>query len=51
GIGAMSGLMWCGVYTGDREEAQFWAARKAEVRGEDIKAARQKALNRMKKVR
>ncbi len=50
GIGAMSGLMWCGVYTGDREEAQFWAARKAEVRGEDIKEARQKALNRMKKL-
>ena len=48
GIGAMSGLMWCGVYTGDREEAQFWAAQKAEVRGEDIKKARQKALNRMK---
>jgi hypothetical protein len=51
GIGAMSGLMWCGVYTGDREEAQFWAARKAEVRGEDIKEARQKALNRMKELR
>lgn len=51
GIGAISGLMWCGVYTGDREEAQFWAARKAEVREEDIKKARQKALNRMKKLR
>ena len=50
GIGAMSGLIWCGVYTGDREEAQFWAARKAEVRGEDIKEARQKALNRMKEL-
>lgn len=50
GIGAMSGLMWCGVYTGDREEAQFWAARKAEVRGEDIKEARQKVLNRIKKL-
>jgi hypothetical protein len=47
----MSGLIWCGVYTGDREEAQFWAARKAEVRGEDIKEARQKALNRMKELR
>jgi hypothetical protein len=33
GIGAMSGLMWCGVYTGDREGAKFWAERKAEVRG------------------
>lgn len=51
GIGAMSGLMWCGVYTGDREEAPFWAVRKAEVRGEDIKEARQKALHRMKKLR
>jgi len=47
GIGAMSGLMWCGVHTGDREEAQFWAARKAELRGEDIKEAQQKALNKM----
>jgi len=45
GIGAMSGLMWCGVHTGDRGEAQFWAARKAEMRGEDIEEARQKALN------
>jgi hypothetical protein len=50
GLGAMSGLMWCGVYTGDSEEAQFWAARKAELRGEDIKKARQKALNKMKKL-
>jgi hypothetical protein len=48
GIGAMSGLMWCGVHTADRGEAQFWAARKAEVRGENIREARQKALKRMK---
>lgn len=47
GIGAISGLMWCGVHTGDREEAQFWAARKAEIRGEDIKEAQQKTLSRM----
>ena len=51
GIGAMSGLMWCGMYTGDVEEAQFWAARKAEVRREDIKKARQKALKRMKSLK
>jgi hypothetical protein len=48
GLGAMSGLMWCGVRSGDSEEAEFWAARKAKERGEDIKKARQKALNRMK---
>ena len=51
GIGAVSGLMWCDMYTGDRKEAQFWAERKAEMRGEDIKEARQKAINRMKALR
>lgn len=49
GVGAMSGLMWCGVYTGDGEEAEFWAARKADIRGEDVVAAREKARQRLKK--
>jgi hypothetical protein len=49
GVGAMSGLMWCGVYAGDREEAEFWAARKADIRGEDVFAAREKARRRIKK--
>ena len=46
GIGAMSGLMWCGVFTKNREEALYWAERKAEVRQEDIETAKQKVLNR-----
>lgn len=51
GIGAMSGLMWCYMYTSDGEKTRFWAERKAEMRGEDIKEARQKAINRMKALR
>ena len=47
GAGAMSGLMWCGVFTKNREEALYWADRKAEVRQEDIEAAKQKVLNRL----
>ena len=46
GAGAMSGLMWCGVFTKNREEALWWSERKAEVRQEDIEAAKQKVLNR-----
>jgi len=46
GAGAMSGLMWCGVFTKNREEALYWAERKAEMRQEDIEAAKQKVLNR-----
>jgi len=49
GTGAMSGLMWCGVFTKNREEALYWAERKAEVRQEDIEAAKQKVLNRLEK--
>lgn len=40
GAGAMSGLMWCGVYMKDLEEAMFWSGRKADVCGKDIEAAR-----------
>lgn len=46
GTGAMAGLMWCGVFTNNREEALHWAERKAIVRQEDIEAARQKVLKR-----
>ena len=44
GIGAMSGLMWCGVFMNDKEDVLYWASRKAELRMEDIEAAQQKAL-------
>ncbi|MEA3232750.1 MAG: tetratricopeptide repeat protein, partial [Thermodesulfobacteriota bacterium] len=49
--GVMSGLMWCGVYTKDEEEALYWASRKATVMDENIETARQKTLNRLKKVK
>lgn len=48
GTGAMSGLMWCGVFTINREEALYWAERKAAVRQEDLETAKQKVLNRFK---
>jgi len=49
--GVMSGLMWCCVYSNDEEEALYWSSRKADVMGEDIETAKQKTLNRLKKVR
>lgn len=50
GAGAMSGLMWCGVYTKDLEEAMFWSGRKAEVRRKDVQAARETGRRRFLKV-
>ena len=49
GTGAMSGLMWCGIFTQNREEALYWASRAAEVRGQDVAKARQKTIKRWKK--
>ncbi len=49
GAGAMSGLMWCAVMSGDRQEALYWAARKAELRREDIEEAKQKAARLLQK--
>lgn len=49
GVGAMSGLMWCGVYAKDLEEAMFWSGRKAEVCGQDIVAAREAGRRRYEK--
>ena len=50
GAGAMSGLMWCGVYGRDLEEALYWSARKADVCGRDVQAARESARRRFLKV-
>jgi len=50
GAGAMSGLMWCGVYAKDLEEAMFWSGRKADVCGKDVQAARESGRRRYKKV-
>jgi hypothetical protein len=43
--------MWCCVYSNDEDEALYWSSRKADVMGEDIETAKQKTLNRLKKVR
>lgn len=50
GAGAMSGLMWCGVYNHDVEEAMYWSARKADTCGQDVKAAREAGRRRYEKV-
>jgi len=49
GAGAMSGLMWCGVYRKDLEEALYWSGRKADVCGQDVQAARESARRRYEK--
>ena len=50
GTGAMSGLMWCGVYGKDLEEAMFWCGRKADVCHRDVQAAREAGRRRYQKV-
>jgi hypothetical protein len=50
GAGAMSGLMWCGVYAKDLEEAMYWSGRKADVCGRDVVAAREAGRRRYEKV-
>ena len=50
GAGAMSGLMWCGVYGQDLEEALFWSGRKADVCRKDVPAAREAGRRRYHKV-
>lgn len=49
GTGAMSGLMWCGIYTKDIEDAMFWSGRKADVCRKDVEAAREAAKRRYHK--
>jgi tetratricopeptide (TPR) repeat protein len=49
GLGAISGLMWCAVYTNDIEKAYKWATAKADIRGESREAARARVDRRIKK--
>lgn len=49
GAGAMSGLMWCGVYAKDLEEAMFWSGRKADACRKDVAAAREAGRRRYEK--
>ena len=49
GLGAISGLMWCAVYTNNKEKAYKWAMAKADIRGESREAARAAVERRMKK--
>ena len=49
GIGAMSGLMWCSVFMNNKEDALYWASRKAGARMESIEDAKRKTLKRLKK--
>ena len=49
GTGAMSGLMWCGIFMQNKEEALYWASRAAEVRNQDVAEARQKTIKRWNK--
>ncbi len=49
GTGAMSGLMWCGIFMQNKDEALYWASRAAEVRNQDVAQARQKTIKRWKK--
>ncbi|MFO7713150.1 tetratricopeptide repeat protein [Desulfosarcina sp.] len=50
GAGAMSGLMWCGVYGKDLDEAMFWSGRKADVCRQDIQSACEEGRQRYTKV-
>lgn len=48
--GAMSGLMWCGVYTSNAEEALYWTRRKASVMNKDVEKAQKITLAKIKKI-
>jgi hypothetical protein len=49
GVGAMSGLRLLGAMRGDARMAYAWAEAKAETRGEDVQAAREKTTKLLKK--
>ena len=49
GSAALSGLMWCGIFMQNKEEALYWASRVAEVRNQDVAKERQKTMKRWKK--
>jgi len=47
GLGAMAGLMWCGIYANNEEEAYTWAAAKADLRGDSRRKAKASVKKRM----
>ena len=49
GLGAISGLIWCAVYTNDEKKANKWAMAKADIRGESHEAARTSVKRWIKK--
>ena len=49
GLGAMAGLMWCAIYTNDKENAYKWAMAKADLRGESRDAAKASVARRIRK--
>lgn len=49
GVGAMSGLMWCGVQMKDSKQACYWAIRKAEICKQDVNRAKERALRLYRK--
>jgi len=49
GVGAMGGLIWCAVYTGDSETAYSWTDVKSELLGQNKEAAKEKTARLIKK--
>ena len=49
GVGAMGGLIWCAVYTGDGETAYSWTDAKSELLGQNKAAAKEKTVRLIKK--
>jgi tetratricopeptide (TPR) repeat protein len=49
GLGALAGLMWCGIYTHNEEMAYTWAAAKADLLGKDPNAAKTWVASRMER--
>ncbi len=49
GVGAMGGLIWCAVYTGDSEAAYSWTDVKSELLGQNKEAAKEKTARLLKK--
>ncbi|MBC8463755.1 MAG: hypothetical protein H8D61_02135 [Deltaproteobacteria bacterium] len=49
GVGAMGGLIWCAVYTGDSETAYSWTDVKSELLGQNKAAAKEKTARLIEK--
>lgn len=49
GLGALSGLMWCAIYTNDTKAAYSWAIAKADLRAESREEAKARVNKRIKK--